>query len=167
MRDDTITPKVFILCLMAILGVVVWGFIENFFKDPSVDFDTGGVSEVVSVDGLALVPGKEREFSFQLKCRDSGEYQVGLMLTEKADGGLKPFVNVQVELDGKTILNGNLEEIMGSSAIVLDEYEFSRESVDLVITYMMPAEIGNEAMGTSADFDMHILIAGKGDVVDE
>jgi len=167
-RDDTVTTRTFIVCLMVIVGFVIWALINNFNKeDGEVNFDTEGISETVSVNGLAFLPGESRDYSFKLKCREKGEYQVGLKLIEKADGGLKDFINVTVLLDGNSILTGNLGELMGYSSIVLRDYEFGRESVDLVITYSMPESVGNEAMGTSVDFDMSLLISEKGDMLDE
>lgn len=166
-RDDTVTTRTFIVCLLVIVGFVIWALFDNFFKDSEVDFDSEGISETVSVNGLAFIPGESRDYSFKLKCRDSGEYHVGLELKEKTDGGLKEFIDVQVVLDGKVVLTGNLSELMGSSSVVLRDYEFGRESVDLVITYSMPESVGNEAMGTSADFDMSILISEKGEAFNE
>lgn len=166
-RDDTVTPRVFIVCLLFIVGFLIWAFIDNFFKDPKLEFDSDGISETVSVQGLALIPGDTREYSFDLKCRDSGKYQVALKLKEKADGGLKEFVDVSVVLDGNRILSGKLSEVMNTASMVLRDYEFGRESVDLVITYSMPDFVGNEAMGTHADFDIQLLISEKGDVLDE
>ena len=166
-RDDTVTARVFIVCLMVIVGFVIWAFTDNFFKDPELEFDSEGISETVSINGLAMIPGDVREYSFDLKCRESGEYSVGLKLIEKADGGLKKFVDVSVFLDGNEILSGKLSDVMGTASTVLKDYEFGRESVDLVITYSMPSEVGNEAMGTHADFDLQLLISEKGDVLDE
>ena len=160
-RDDTLTAKVFILCLMVILGFVVWAFINNFFKAPEVNFDAEGVSETVSISGLALAPGDEREYSFDLKCRDSGKYQVSIELLEKADGGLKEFINVRVFLGDELVFSGNLSEVMGDSEVLLKEHTFGRESVELRIVYDMPLEVGNEAMGKYADFDMTLLLSEK------
>lgn len=165
-RDDTVTTRTFIVCLLVIVGFLIWAFIDNFFKDP-LEFDSQGISETVSINGLAFIPGESRDYSFKLKCRDAGEYQVGLKLLEKADGCLKNFIDVNVVLDGNQVLSGNLGELMGTAEIVLRNYSFGRESVDLVITYSMPDTIGNEAMGASADFDMKLLISEKGDVLDE
>ncbi len=162
-HDDTLTAKVFVVCLMVILGFAIWSIVDNFFKDPEVDFDSEGISETVSINGLALVPGDEREYSFQLKCRDSGEYQVGLQMVEKIDGGLKEFINVTVELDGTVVLRGKLSDIMGTSSVVLENHKFGRDSVELVITYEMPIDVGNEAMGAYADFDMTFLLSEKGE----
>lgn len=164
-RDDTLTAKVFFICLIIILGFVVWMIVNNFSDDKEVDFDAEGFHETVSIEGLALVPGDERDYSFKLKCRDKGEYQVGLRMVEKpeGDGGLKEFINVKIVLDDKVLYEGSLKEVLLGEAVIYGEpVSFSRESVDLVITYAMPIEVGNEAMGTFADFDMTLMVSEKG-----
>ena len=161
-HDDTFAPRVFLICGLVIVGFVIYAII-NAFGAKDVQFDAEGVTETFSVEGLALVPGEERTFTYTLKCKDSGRYGVGIEVKEKKDGGLKSFVNVVVRLDGEVILRGKLSDLMNTSETLLSDHTFGRESVELSVTYSMPESVGNEAMKTYSDFDMTLVLSEKGE----
>lgn len=164
----SITSKVFIICcIMVGIFATVFGAIRIFAPStPSLEFGEDGESIVVEVDGLGLIPGDSRSYEFDLICSEPGAYAVGMKVVEKKDGGLKEFINVEVKIGSSVLYTGNLDDMMGKSIMVTDSYRFGAQTEKMTITYTMPLDTGNEAMNTSADFNMEIIILEEGGKLD-
>ena len=72
---------------------------------------------------------------------------------------MKEFVNVRVSCDGTEVFFGSLNGLFEEGSHVEFESELSGEHpVVLSVVYEMPREIGNEAQGTYADFNIHLQV---------
>ena len=148
--------------LLALMSVMIITFIEdthdNFEKNITVDAD-GVTEEVVAVRELMLLPTESKEYSINLVCAASGAYRIFLDYEEKADGGMKPFVDVVVKSDDKVVYSGNLAELIDGKRTVEFEGElFAKDPLVVTVCYEMPGGVGNEAQGTFADFDVRLKI---------
>ncbi len=150
------------LCLLAVMGGLLAAHVqmahEDFEENITVSKE-GTTTSTVAVHDLALLPAASRTYTVHLRCKASGTYRILLSYEEKANGGLKPFVNVTVRADGEIVWNGTLQELLDGNTCPTFSGELQeKDSFDVQITYDMPQEIGNEAKDTFADFDVHFTI---------
>ena len=162
MKNRSINILIVALLILAIMSVILITFLikakEDFPKDIRVKQD--GVTEtILPIRDLRLNPTESKEYSIDLYCAASGAYDVYLDYIEKADGGMKPFVEVTVKVGGEVKYEGNLKTLIDNDEIIHFEADLrAKDPVVLSITYLMPREIGNEAQGTYSDFDVELSI---------
>lgn len=150
------------LLLLALMSVMLIVFLdkaeEDFPKDIRVKQD-GVTQTILPIRDLKLNPTESKEYTVDLFCAASGAYNVCLDYTEKVDGGMKPFVNVIVKVDGEVMYDGKLETLLNTDEVISFESELKAdEPVVLSLTYLMPREIGNEAQATYSDFNILLSI---------
>ena len=150
-----------LLCLIAIMLIVfLHRAHENF--DDAVTVKANGVTEsVFKVRDLTLTPTDVKEYDVNLYCEATGDYKISLDYREIHDGGMKDYVRVQIIFGEEVIYDGWLSDIIDKD-IIVDFVGELHETDPLTLTfrYEMPRNIGNEAQGTSADFDI-VLTAKK------
>ncbi len=131
---------------------------EDFPENITVSED--GVTEsILAVRDLKLCPTESKEYSVNLVCAASGSYHISLDYEEKKNGGMKPFVDVTVKFNGEVVYEGELAALLDSGELIQFEGELHAEEPLVVsICYLMPYDVGNEAQGTYADFDIHLKI---------
>lgn len=147
------------LGIMAVMLIVFLGKAKEDFPDSITVSENGVTESVMTVRDLKLNPTESKEYSINLVCEASGSYYVTLDYEEKADGGMKPFVDVTVKLDGQVIYEGQLLSLLDGDELIGFEAELHRKNpVKISVVYTMPYEVGNEAQGTYSDFDIIITI---------
>ena len=72
---------------------------------------------------------------------------------------MKHCVDVTVKSDGEVVYKGNLVELIdGKKTIEFDGELYAEDPVVITVCYEMPRNVGNEAQGTFADFDIRLKI---------
>lgn len=150
------------LCLLAAMGGLLAAHTqlahEDFEENITVSKE-GTTTSTVEIHDLALLPATSRTYTVHLRCKASGTYRVSLAYEEKANGGLKPFVNVTVKAGDEIMWNGTLQALLNGKTIPGFSAELQAEDpFDVQVIYEMPQEVGNEAKDTFADFDVHFTI---------
>ena len=150
------------MLLFSILSIMLIVFIdrahEDFKKDITVSA-TGVTEKTLTVRDLQLSPTQQTEFDVGLTCAASGSYHISLDYVEQRDGGMKHFIDVVVKYNGEVVYEGNLLELLDGDEIVRFEGVLEeKEPCTITIVYEMPIDVGNEAQGTSADFDIRLRI---------
>ena len=152
------------LALLLIMSIVMLLFIvrahERFHSDLAITVD-GVTEKTLTVPSLQLVPGSQEEYDVHVKCEASGLYEVEVFYYEKQNGGLKNFVNAVMTLGDERVHKGALRDLIDGEPVRFDWTFEEGEAMTLTISYEMPIEIGNEAKGTSAGFDVKIKITKK------
>ena len=148
--------------LLGIMAVILIAFLgeakEDFPKNITVSED-GATESVLAVRELKLNPTESKEYSVNLVCAATGSYHIYLDYEEKVDGGMKPFVDVSVKFDSEVVYEGELAALLDGDEVIHFEDELHEtESLVVSICYLMPYDVGNEAQGTYADFDIHLKI---------
>ena len=88
----------------------------------------------------------------------SGKFFVTLDYEELENGGLSEFVSVIIKLDdGNEYYRGYLKDLFDDEVLLNMCFE-ANVSQKITITYLMPIEVGNEAMHTYSDFNINITI---------
>ena len=162
MKNKNINMLIVALLLAGLMAVMLIFFLEDahdsFEEDIKIDQD-GVLESTLAVRNLHLIPAQSREYKVNLVCKASGGYFVSLDYVEDKDGGMKEFVVVTVSCNGKLIYNGSLKTLLDTDLVLEFEEElYSDTPAVIVFNYSMPYEIGNEAQGTYADFDIKLNI---------
>ena len=130
---------------------------EKFPKEITVE-ENGVTESILPIRDLMLNPTESREYSVNLFCRASGGYYIFLDFEETEDGGMKPFVDVAVKVDGELLYEGKLDALLAPDAAVIEAELYADEPRVFAVTYTMPRDVGNEAQGTYSDFDLTLKI---------
>ncbi|MBR5140665.1 MAG: hypothetical protein IKV16_06370 [Clostridia bacterium] len=162
MKNRSINILIVAIFLLTLMSITLVFFLqkaeEDFPKDIRVKQD-GVTQTILPIRDLRLNPTESKEYTVDLFCAASGSYNVSLDYTEMADGGMKPFVNVIVRVNGALMYEGGLDSLLTTDEVISFETELSADDpVVLSLTYLMPREIGNEAQGTYSDFNILLSI---------
>lgn len=131
---------------------------DNFEKTVTIDRN-GTADETFSVAELVLNPSESKEEKVHLACEVEGEFAVSMDFVEKEDGGLKPFVDVTVSVDGREVYSGTLSALLTDKQVISFTSNITaKQKTTIVVRYTMPEAVGNEAKNTSSLFDTHIKI---------
>jgi len=162
MKNKSINILIVSFLLIGMMAVMLITFLEETKQNlaENIKVSENGVTESVqTVRDLKLNPTESKAYSVNLVCSATGSYRIRLDYEEQRDGGMKPFVDVTVKLDGEVIYEGKLIALLDNG----EEIEFigelqEKEPLVVTICYLMPRDVGNEAQGTYADFDVHFNI---------
>ncbi|MBE5731257.1 MAG: hypothetical protein E7350_04845 [Clostridiales bacterium] len=161
MKKKSLNILIVALAVVAIFGGMLAIYV-NDAKDSfaeSITVDSDGVTEtVVSVNDLTLIPTQRKDYTLSLQSEIEGTFDVVLDCEETRDGGMKQFVFVTVKSGDSVVYEGGLSDLLGDTDVMFQVEIDSETAVQLTICYEMPESVGNEAQGTSADFDIHIRI---------
>lgn len=162
MKNKSINILIVSLLMLGVMAVMLITFLgkvkEDFDKNITVSED--GVTEsVLTVRDLKLNPTESKEYSVNLVCAATGSYHISIDYEEKADGGMKPFIDVTVKAGDEVVYEGKLTALLDNGEIIRFDGElYEKEPLVVSICYLMPYDVGNEAQGTYADFDVHLKI---------
>ena len=150
------------MLLFSILSIMLIVFIDKAHEDfrNDITISASGVTEkTLQVRDLQLSPTEQTTFDVGMTCAASGSYNISLDYIEQKDGGMKHFINVVVKCNGEVVYEGNLLALLDENEIVSFESVLEEKApCTITITYEMPITVGNEAQGTSADFDILLRI---------
>ena len=162
MKNRSINIMIVAFLLFCVMSTILIAFIINAHDtfDEKIKVRADGVTEsVMTVRDLHLSPTESKEYTVDMVCEASGSYHIYLDYVELTDGGMKPFVRVTVSYGDTVAYEGTLAELIDTDAVVCFETELTADDpVPITVRYEMPREVGNEAQGTYAGFDVNIKI---------
>ena len=115
-----------------------------------------GESSVVEFEKLGLVPGQSVEYTLYLSSDDGPTKTVHFDFYETADSPLKDYVYVKMFFAGEEICDSLLADVMSDAPIEFEADLSTGDKYEITIIYYMPLEVGNEAEGAEAWFDLYI-----------
>lgn len=129
----------------------------------SIKIDGSGHAEKeFEIRNLQLHPNESKSYTVEVAPEFGGEFEISINYLEIEDGGLKEFVNVSVAIDGKEVETCSLKNLLeGKSNIVLLQTFDEKQPLKLTVTYIMPYEVGNEAKGAFANFNVTVIFDKK------
>lgn len=162
MKQKSITMLTVSLIVLGMMGVMLLIYVNRAhdeFKE-SVQVNENGVTEqVLEVRDLMLNPADQKQYEVELTCLASGQFDITLDYDEIENGGMKPFVNVRIFCEENELYSGTLVDLLDNGrTVVFREALHATEPLVLYMVYEMPYETGNEAQGTFADFNIHLMI---------
>lgn len=125
-------------------------------NDNNIDVEIEeGETSVVEFEELGLVPGQSVEYELYLSTGDGPTQCISLDFYETGDSPLKDYVRVTIFLNDEEICDELLGDVMDAGNIVCNA-DISSGEHKITLVYYMPEEVGNEAAGAEAWFDLFI-----------
>ena len=154
-----IISALLMLALMAsMLLMLMMKAHENFPKNIKVR-ENGVTEDVFTIRDLQLNPTESKEYEIDLVCDASGDYNITLTYEELQHGTMKYYVDVAVKANGEVVYEGKLSALIDDKEVIsFDGVLLAEEPLVVTVIYTMPYETGNEAQGTSADFDLYLKV---------
>ena len=161
MKEKSINILLVAMVLLSLLAVMMIMFLYRAdlkFEDSITVNENGVTTSVLEVKDLTLTPGASRDYHVNLVCDATGLYHIYIDYEEVHNGGMKSFVNVRIMFGEQELYYGGLNSLLDGEVVAFDGMLDHAEPLTLSFYYEMPLETGNEAMGTSAYFDIKLTI---------
>ena len=149
--------------ILIIGGVSVMGWLLSKDSDGNmIDINLKqGETEVIEFESLCLVPGEFCEYMVTLKNGDATKYDLKLNFKETAEGTLKNFARVRMELAGEVICDELLATVFEGATIAAPVDFITNKNAELKIVYYLPLNVGNEAKNAEAIFDLMLSVSNE------
>ena len=155
------------MSLMIVIGIAL--SVASYYQTKDTVVANGEVSVTVGSDttyekefDLKLSPSESGEYLFRLKAKRQSLYEISLCFNELRDAGMKALTDVRITVEDRVLFEGKMEELLKDGKSVIFDFEPKDDNgVALKIVYSMSDRVGNEAMGTSVDFNMVLTSKAK------
>ncbi len=161
MKQVTVYILIISLLLATAGGILIaFAIMQSLdkIKDATILLD-GETRQEVTVSLTDFYPGKEEEYTIQLKANEGDYYEIQVDFVTKGNEGLAPFIDLQLCMESKVLAEGKLDEYLNENKITFGCFFDEKESVNLQMIYKMDFSVGNEAQNQEASFS--IVIEGK------
>ena len=159
-KIKSLASLVVALLLLSVMAIILIFYVEEdlprLCETVTVTSD-GVLEETLVVDALTINPGDKRECVIFLKSELDTDFDVTLKFEESFDGGLKPFIDVEIFSGDERVYIGVLAELLSGQAVEFNE-DLSNQPTLLKIIYKMPVQTGDEAQNTTASFYIRLKI---------
>ena len=151
-----------ILSVLSLVAVGITGWMLKTREEREVvRVDLDGQIDPIGFENLCLIPGESCSYTFRLKGDVAKEYDVHLRFEETEEKTLKNFAFVRIETNGQVLCDELLATAFEGEGIELHVDLSQAKQQDLIITYYMPLEVGNEAQNAEAIFDLLITATNE------
>lgn len=159
-RTKDIIISIVIGVMLAVIigeGLVLYKIIDLGKDDHSISVEIGdGESGVAGFEHLNLVPGQEVQYTMSISSKDGPTYAVDFEFRNRGDSDLQDYVYVRMLIGEEELCNALLADVMDSGPISHYTRISEGDPCEVTIIYYMPEEIGNEAEGAEAHFDLYV-----------
>ena len=139
---------VILFAFIVFSGVV---FVVVFTSDRDVLRLEEGGSQELTFECKNMVPGEETQVNYVVKGNLSNELVISLR--EGAETELYEWLEIEIEVDGKTVCEGKLEECFGQ------EYKADvKDGSNITFRYKIGLDVGNEAQGKKGEFSVQLSV---------
>lgn len=152
-----------VIGILILVGVILTAcfFFHPYGREDLVEINIEpGRRHAVEIRDLNLYPGKENVYSVLLYSDVEGTYKLKLAFEEIEEHSLKQYVYAAVEVEGEILCEALLADLFVEEGLTLSCDLKKKDAFLLTIRYSMPEEVGNEAQGAKAIFDL-VLTASK------
>ena len=151
-----------ILSVLTLVGVGMMGWMLATREDREVvRIDLDEQIDPIGFENLCLIPGESCTYTLRLKGDVAKKYDVHLQFVETEDKTLKHFAFIRIESNGAVLCDELMATVFEGEGIDLHVDLKKSKQQDIVITYYMPIEVGNEAQNAEAIFDLLITASNE------
>ncbi len=141
-----------IMCvLLAVIGVTVYFNIpkENELQDNVTLKINEETTKTLKAKITNIYPGSSHSYTIQLEAKNIKNLNVYLTFRDNSDkeNQLKNYIDVKIESNQK-VIERTLKDLLENK----ETYSLGMNTNQIVITYSMSEDVGNEAKGTEAIF---------------
>ncbi len=114
------------------------------------------VTRTVKMKKLSLIPGGEQSQSLTVKADATGTYEFSFEFEKTKDGGLAPFVTVEILLGETSLGVKGLDECLSGESFFSQKLLEESETVTASFVYRMAGDADDEAQGKSVGFEIDV-----------
>ena len=147
-----------VIAALILVGVVLmaWSWwTRNNRQVIRIDLDDR--IEPVAFENLCLIPGDSCTYTIRLTGDAAKKYDLHLSFEETQEKNLKNFACIRIESNGQVLCDELMATVFAGEGIDLSVALNRGQQQDLIITYYMPIEVGNEAQNAEAFFDLLVF----------
>ena len=151
----------FCVAAMTGMGIIYYTQVakDSFELGEDVTLRPEGETTITQeVTELNLVPGTSQSYSVDMKCKAENKYAINVAFTETGDNSLRQFTFVEIYLNGGFVGKASLDELLKGKNFDTECKLYANTAAILEFRYDMPLEVGNEAEGASANFDVTVTV---------
>ena len=149
-----------VMVVTALIGVGIALYIQNYKIGDKIEISSDGVTtKTLEVNDLNLIPGQEKEYVLNLNFDDYGKYYLTITFSNLKNGStLQNFIDVSVTIGSQTASGSLADYFTPDGKIKFDYVLTDGRGEDLKILFKLPAEVGDEAQGAVAKFDINLTV---------
>ena len=110
---------------------------------------------------MCLIPGEACTYTLKLEGDVAEQYEVHLLFEEMQSGTLKNYAYIRIEANGQVLCDQLMATVLAGEGIDLFVDLHQVEQQEVIITYYLPIEVGNEAKNAEAVFDLLITASNE------
>ena len=150
MRIVLIVASILIIVGIALMAWVMW------FADRDVIVVKLKDDEAQSIpfEGFGLVPGESCEYALELRHDAAGTCEVRLQFVEHEEKALREFAYIKIVSRDRVLCDERMADLFEGDGIVIPVDFDTGANTELKIVYYLPIEVGNEAKGAEAVFEL-------------
>ena len=164
MQNVVMRVVLIVACIMLVVGAAVTGYmLLNLDSRDIIDveLDEHG-SAVLELSSEGIKPGDTVEYVMAIDSELPGTCILTLDFEEIEKGALKDYLYVTVEVEGETLCEVLLSELLESDEPLSTPCKVSKkEDLEIKVKYSLPLETGNEAKNASVDYLLHITLSNE------
>lgn len=147
---------ILIVTLIILAGILLYFFVfSKKSLEPIIEIKSEDeIHKTLSIKALNLSPGENKKYTIKILNRSGSDYNFSLEFVQKGEGRLYNFIDVEMSMGDKTVKRSLKDLFEGE--IVKFEKEKSKE---IIIKYILPETVGNEAQGAQTSFDIELTIS--------
>lgn len=151
-----------ILSAMLLIGVGMTGWMLGTRDDREVvRIDLDGQIDPIGFEKLALIPGESCAYTIRLTGDVAEQYELHLEFKETQDKTLKNFAYIRIESNGQVLCDQLMATVFAGEGIDLSVDLTQTKQQELIITYYLPLEVGNEAKNAEAVFELRLTASNE------
>lgn len=148
------------LCVLILVGTGITAYsLLNPTKGTTMirlDLTEGAGGKIVTFSDLTMIPGESSKYCLLLSSEVEDEFEITLHFSEIDDKLLKEFAYVRIENGDELLCDKRLSEVLLGEPLTCTRKLSNKTEADIRITYYLPEDVGNEAQGTAAEFELMI-----------
>lgn len=143
-----------VLLLTGLIMFVVITSLQNEFVKSIRLQENGITEEKMEITGLNLKPGDQREYELTYSCSGGGTYDLAFVFKTTKAGGMEQYIVVELECGDRKVTVPFAEILEDERGIETTLYLDEKKEDVVYLRFRMPVEVGNEAQGTTTDFQV-------------
>lgn len=158
MSKKTSNILIISLIVVTIAGIVigVWNYTSQdaYINEKTITLADDVQSEEMKVNLSGIAPGVKATYTLNLQANSGDSFDAVMDFEKTGADSLAPYIAVEILVDGESVGNGSLAELLDGKQFNFHIDFDGTTAVEVEIIYSMGLDVGDEAQGTSADFDM-------------
>ena len=145
-----------LLAVMILIGVALmaWMLVTDYSKNVIQVFVSDDATEILQFKRFGLIPGDQCQYEIDLTSSILESYDLKLDFVETEEKTLKHYARVKIESGEDVLYDELMADIFEKDDLVLKVDVPEKKNTELIITYYIPLEVGNEAKGAVAIFEL-------------